>query len=99
LYEYLDIAKKPSCVLTSVDETVGAVASICRELDSKAWLFGSQARGRARLTSDIDIAVLSDDFSEVEERVESLDTVFPIDLIDLSLTYKKGIEDAWINIA
>ena len=37
--------------------------------------------------------VLSDDFSEVEERVESLDTVFPIDLIDLSLTYKKGIED------
>ena len=99
LYEYLDISKRPSRVLTSVDETVEAIASICRELGSKAWLFGSQAHHSARPTSDIDIAVLSEVFSEVEEQVESLDTIYPIDLVDLSLPHKKGIEDAWISIA
>lgn len=99
MYEYRDIAMQPSVVLTTVDETVAAVAAICRSRQSKAWLFGSQARHEARAGSDIDIAVRSDDFDTVEELVDEIDTVFLIDLIDLNATHKKGLEDAWISIA
>lgn len=99
MYEYRDIAMRPSLVLTTVDETVDAIASICRDLGARAWLFGSQARRCAHAGSDIDIAVQSDKFDIVEEMVENLDTVFLIDLIDLNVAYKKGLEHAWVSIA
>lgn len=99
MYEYRDIAMRPSTILTTVDETVRAVADICRARDSRAWLFGSQARQRARCGSDIDVAVLSDDFDTIEEEVEALDTIFPIDLVDLTLPHERGIENAWVSIA
>ena len=99
LYEYCDIAMCPASVLTTVDETVAAVAAICRDHQSEAWLFGSQARHEAHAGSDIDIAVRSDDFDAIEELVDEIDTVFLIDLVDLNVTHKKGLEDAWISIA
>lgn len=99
LYEYRDIAMRPASVLTTVDETVAAVAAICRSHQSRAWLFGSQARRDAHAGSDIDIAVRSDDFDAVEELVDEIDTVFLIDLVDLNVAHKKGLEDAWISIA
>ena len=55
MYEYCDIAMCPASVLTTVDETVAAVAAICRDHQSEAWLFGSQARHEAHAGSDIDI--------------------------------------------
>ena len=90
---------EPSVVLTTVDETVEAVADICRSFQSHAWLFGSQARKRAQGGSDIDIAVQSDDFDAIEELVDNLDTVFLIDLVDLNIAHRKGLEHAWISIA
>lgn len=99
MYEYWDIASQPSKVLTTADETIGAIASICQRAHAKAWLFGSHAKGSAHFGSDIDVAVLGDDFDSIEESVEALDTVFLVDLVDLSLPHKKGIEDAWISIA
>lgn len=99
MYQYRDIASRPSQVLTSADETVDAIAAICRQANAKAWLFGSYAVGNSHFGSDIDIAVLGDDFDSIEESVEALDTVFLVDLVDLNLPHKKGIEDAWISIA
>lgn len=99
MYEYCDIAMRPASVLTTVDETVAAVAAICRDHQSEAWLFGSQARHEAHAGSDIDIAVRGDDFDAIEELVDEIDTVFLIDLVDLNVTHKKGLEDAWISIA
>lgn len=86
-------------MLTTADETISAVASICQGAHARAWLFGSHAKGSVHFGSDIDIAVLGDDFDFIEESVEALDTVFLVDLVDLNLPHKKGIEDAWISIA
>ncbi|MCA9791207.1 MAG: nucleotidyltransferase domain-containing protein [Candidatus Eremiobacteraeota bacterium] len=54
-----------------------------------AWLFGSQASGRAGPTSDVDIAVLGFEPLSLDERLElQLDLedslhVFDVDLVDL----------------
>ena len=99
LFTYQNIADSPATVLNTVDETVAAIAAICRQYGASAWLFGSQAKGTSHLGSDIDIAVRGEAFDAVEESVDALDTVFVVDLVDLRHPYKKGIEDAWINIA
>ena len=99
MYESTDIAMRPVTIFTTVDETVRAIADICKKFGAEAWLFGSQARGTARKGSDIDIAVRSSQFDDVEEALEEIDTVFIIDVVDLSQPHVKGVDDARIRIA
>lgn len=94
----MDIASQPFTVLTTADETLRAIAEVCRRRGARAWLFGSRARGRASAASDIDVAVLSDSFDELEEEVERIETTLRIDLVNLSEPHAEGIEHAWIEL-
>jgi uncharacterized protein len=57
---------------------------------ARVYLFGSQATGKARLYSDIDVAVLSlqklpvSMFSEIREELEESDIVRTVDVVDLT---------------
>jgi len=71
----------------------------------KIFLFGSFATGRAGRTSDIDVAVLPLEplpvglLSEIREQLEESNTLYEVDLVDLSETdsgfktrvFKEGI--------
>jgi predicted nucleotidyltransferase len=57
-----------------------------------AWLFGSVARGNARSTSDLDVAVLGKEPLSAEEKETLIDrlaqaTGRPVDLVDLQVTH------------
>ena len=65
------------------------------ELDGhpgKVYLFSSRARGTARQTSDVDIAVLPEGptpwaaLSRIRERLEESTIPFQVDVVDLSET-------------
>jgi predicted nucleotidyltransferase len=57
---------------------------------AKVWLFGSQATGRARLHSDIDVAILPLEslpkltFFNIRDALEESDVVRMVDVVDLS---------------
>jgi predicted nucleotidyltransferase len=59
---------------------------------AKVYLFGSQATGKARLYSDIDIAILPLQplpilaLSEIREKLEESDIVREVDVLDLTET-------------
>jgi predicted nucleotidyltransferase len=59
---------------------------------AKVWLFGSQATGRSRLHSDIDVAILPLEplpaltFSNIREALEESDVIRTVDVVDLSET-------------
>ena len=93
-----DIASQPFVILNTADETIDAIAAVCRRHHARAWLFGSQARGDAVRCSDIDVAVLSDCFDFVEEDIERIETTLRIDLVDLNVPHAKGIEHAWVEL-
>jgi predicted nucleotidyltransferase len=63
-----------------------------KDYRAKVWLFGSQATGRARLYSDIDIAILAlqplsaQTLSDIRETLEDSDIVRQVDIVDLSET-------------
>lgn len=61
------------------------IALICNDFDIKAVLFGSWAKGIARERSDIDIAVECNDdtFEIVKEKINKIDTLRKIDLVNL----------------
>ena len=99
MYEFTDITLRPATIFTTVDETVRAIADVCKRFGAEAWLFGSQARGTARKGSDIDIALRSSRFDDVEEALEEIDTVFTIDVVDLAQPHAKGVDNARIRIA
>lgn len=99
MYEFTDIAMRPAVIFTSVEETVRAIADVCKNFGAEAWLFGSQARGTARKGSDIDVAIRSPQFDDIEEAIEEIDTVFSIDVVDLALPHAKGVDDGRIRIA
>jgi len=58
-------------VVNKRDKTIREVKTLLKDIGkagiliSKAYLFGSYAQGKARLWSDIDVALVSDDFSGV----------------------------------
>lgn len=60
--------------------------------DARVYLFGSHATGKARLHSDIDIAILPlrrlppGLLTEIREQLEESDVVRNVDVIDLSET-------------
>ena len=73
-------------------------------------LFGSQARGDAKINSDIDIAILSDsdisyEISLLREELEELDIAPNVDVVDMSLASKSLINNikkdgiAWEQLA
>ncbi|MBI3153741.1 MAG: nucleotidyltransferase domain-containing protein [Chloroflexi bacterium] len=59
---------------------------------AKVYLFGSQATGKARVYSDIDVAVLPlqkmpiSTLSEIREELEESDIVRTVDVVDLAET-------------
>lgn len=59
---------------------------------AKVYLFGSQATGKARLYSDIDIAILPlqplpvHTLSEIREKLEESNIVRKVDVLDLAET-------------
>ncbi len=63
-----------------------------RPRDAKVYLFGSHATGKARVHSDIDIAVLplrrlpSTLLTEIREMLDESDVVRSVDIVDLSQT-------------
>jgi predicted nucleotidyltransferase len=62
---------------------------------AKVYLFGSQATGRSRLHSDIDVAILPLEplpaltFSHIREALEESNVVRPVDVVDLSSADEK----------
>jgi predicted nucleotidyltransferase len=59
---------------------------------AKVWLFGSQATGRARLHSDIDVAILPLEplpkltLFNIRDALEESDVIRTVDVVDLSET-------------
>ena len=57
---------------------------------AKVYLFGSQAKGVARKTSDIDVAIWPEQslpaglLSDIRQDLENSDILFNVDLVDLS---------------
>ena len=80
---------------------VDALRSSKKELHGgRVVLFGSRAAGTARDRSDFDIGELANkpiplaDFMTIEDRLESLPTLFRIDLVDLKRTSERFREQA-----
>lgn len=69
---------------------------------TKVYLFGSRARGDAKSASDIDIGFLNlpkkPSIGDLEEKIENLNIVYTIDLVDLSKVgkdfYKQAMSEA-----
>lgn len=98
VHTMLDIGMNPMHVLTTAEETIEAIAAICRHRGAQAWLFGSHAKGAAGSGSDIDIAIEAANFDAIEEEIDSLDTIFVIDLLDASENHLDGVDYARINL-
>lgn len=72
-----------------VDLVRGIVRSHLRGRDADVYLFGSWARGDARRTSDIDVAVLPKDdlpwivLTRLREALEESSIPYPVEVVDL----------------
>jgi predicted nucleotidyltransferase len=80
-------------VLTRDLESVRQIIlNALRGYRAKVWLFGSQATGRARLHSDIDVAILPLEplpnltFFNIRDALEESDVIRTVDVVDLSET-------------
>ncbi len=78
-------------VLTyDLDTTRKIVLERLKNFRAKVYLFGSQATGKARVYSDIDVAVLPfqkipvSALSEIREELEESDIVRNVDVVDLT---------------
>lgn len=74
------------------------LASTLGEKAKTILLFGSQARGDAKINSDIDIAILSDsdisyEISLLREKLEELDIAQNVDVVDMNLASKRLIDN------
>jgi len=70
-------------MLKILKEIKNLILNNCKDVD-KIYLFGSYANGEYTKTSDIDIAVDGDcDFLSLKEKLENIQTLKKIDLIDL----------------
>jgi predicted nucleotidyltransferase len=82
-----------SAVLTHDFKTVRKIVlGHLHPRDAKVYLFGSHATGKAKMHSDIDIAILPlrrlppNLLSEIREQLEESDIVRNVDVVDLSQT-------------
>lgn len=78
-------------VLThDLENTRRIVLERLRNYRARVYLFGSQATGKARFYSDIDVAILPlqkmpvSMFSEIREELEESDIVRSVDVVDLT---------------
>ncbi|MCX6127299.1 MAG: nucleotidyltransferase domain-containing protein, partial [Proteobacteria bacterium] len=84
------------------------VTAILRKVDGTIFIFGSRARGTARLDSDLDICLKNDDkeiplnvISQLREDFMNSDLPFQVDLVDyfhLSEDFRKNIAAELIKI-
>ena len=67
------------------DEVINQIAELCRKYKAKeVILYGSRAKGTARESSDIDIAVSgAENFDILVEKVEELPTLYSVDLVNM----------------
>lgn len=74
---------------------------------AKFYLFGSRAKGTAKLYSDADIVIVSDQIvplevlSALNERLSESDLVFKVDLVDwqrISPEFRNKIKSEWVEI-
>ena len=74
--------------LVRISKILKQVIEICSQDDQvdKVILHGSWAKGTAMERSDIDLALVGDeiDIEELQEEVEEIDTLYKIDLVDVS---------------
>ncbi len=82
-----------SPVLTRDLESVRQIVlDVLKGYRARVWLFGSQATGRARLHSDIDVAILpleplpKSTFFNIRDALEESDVIRTVDVVDLSET-------------
>ena len=80
-------------VLTyDLESTKRIVLEQLKTFRAKVYLFGSQATGKARLYSDIDVAILPLEplpihiVSEIRERLEESNILRKVDVVDLSIS-------------
>ena len=80
-------------VLTrDLESTKKIVLEQLKAYRAKVYLFGSQATGKARLHSDIDVAILPLEplpihiVSEIQEKLEDSDILREVDVVDLSVS-------------
>jgi predicted nucleotidyltransferase len=77
-------------LIYDLDATRKIVLARLRDYRARVYLFGSQATGKARVYSDIDVAVLPLQklpislFSEIHEELEESDIVRTVDVVDLT---------------
>jgi predicted nucleotidyltransferase len=77
-------------LIYDLDATRKIVLARLRDYRARVYLFGSQATGKARVYSDIDVAVLPlqklpiSIFSEIHEELEESDIVRTVDVVDLT---------------
>lgn len=80
-------------ILAMLNETLRANAD--RLSGHKVVLFGSRARGNAKLRSDFDLGVVGEtplpleDFFAIEDMLEELPTLYRIDWVDFSRTSER----------
>jgi predicted nucleotidyltransferase len=73
-----------------LETTRTIVLKYVQDRRAKVYLFGSQATGRSRLHSDIDVAILPLEplpaliFSNIREALEESNIVRTVDVVDLS---------------
>ena len=82
----------PSVLTHDLEFVRKTVLENLRGYRARVYLFGSQATGKARLHSDIDVAILplepipSLTLSEIRDTLEESDVVRHVDVVDLSET-------------
>lgn len=71
----------------TAEEVISRIVWICETHGVKqVYLFGSRAKGTARRTSDIDVAVSgAADFEQLKEEMEEIPTLYTIDLLNLDV--------------
>jgi hypothetical protein len=79
-------------LVNDLESTKKIVLEQLKAFRAKVYLFGSQATGKARLYSDIDIAVLPLEplpihiVSEIQEKLDESNILRKVDVVDLSMS-------------
>lgn len=84
------MARSTSIRTTDLELVRQIVLDALRGYRAKAWLFGSQAAGQARIHSDIDVAILPLEplppavLPALREALENSNSICSVDIVDLS---------------
>ncbi|MFN3490595.1 MAG: nucleotidyltransferase family protein [Anaerolineales bacterium] len=93
---------RTSILINDLEDTKAIVLNQLQSYKAKVYLFGSQAAGKARLYSDIDVAILPLQplpaiiFSELREKLEESNVLRTVDVVNLVETdeqFQKRVEE------